>query len=175
MARDVTLRPSVTRGCAVRQIALGLAICFAASVVSATDLGRAAGALTIDKDRVEMAYAYALGHQRNEITKRRDEVKVILTDKPLGAGANLDQIEATIPDNMYAMIFNVASNGKVTHVSVLHPKGSYDGGFLEEIPEFKFKGSLPPRGTLSGKITSSKVQTNTMAFTIDADFNAEVK
>lgn len=141
----------------------------------AAELGRAAGTLTIDKAAINLGYAYALGRQHNEITKRKDDTKVILTDKPLAADANLDQIDATLPDGMYAAIFNVASNGKITHVSVLHPKGSYDGGFLEDTPEFHFKNANASRGTIAGRISSGRVQTNTMTFLVDADFNALVK
>ena len=175
MGGDVTLRSSITRGYDVRQVLLAATVLLVASSVSAADLGRAEGALTIDKDRIGLGYAYAIGHQRNDTTKRKDETKVILTDKALPQDANLDEIEATIPDNTYAMIFNIAPNGKVTHVAVLHPKGSYDAGFLEDMPDYRFKNAGGSRGIVAGKISSGRIQTNTMAFTVDADFNAAVK
>ena len=159
----------------MRNVALALASLLVAVSLSAADLGRADGNLTIDRQQIPLGYAYALGHQHNDITKRKDDTKVILTDKPLAADADLDQVEALLPQGMYAVIFNVASNGKITHVSVLHPKGSYDGGYLEDMPDFRFKNANGPRGTMSGRITSSRVQTNTMTFSVESDFNAQVR
>ena len=141
----------------------------------AAELGQAEGTLTIDKTRVDLHYAYAIGRQHNDITKRKDDVKVVLTDKALAADMNLAEIDATLPQDMYALIFNVASNNKITHVALLHPKGSYDGGYLEDTPEFRFKSANPGRGMVGGRLTSSKVQTNTMAFNVDVDFATQVK
>ena len=141
----------------------------------AVDPGRADGALTIDRDRVQLVYAYAIGHQKNEITKRKDEVKVILTDKPLAADADLNEIESNFPEAMYGVIFNVASNKNVTHVSVLHPKGSYDGGYLEAAPDFRFQPGSSSRGAITGHISSNRVKTNTMTFSVDAEFSAVVR
>jgi hypothetical protein len=159
----------------LRPVAIALVVCCIAGVTLAADLGRAEGALTLDKTRVDLVYAYALGRQHNDITKRRDDVKIVLTDKPLADTADLNEIEATLPESMYAVIVNVASNNKVTHVAVLHPKGSYDAGFLEDMPDFRFKSTNRSRGAVSGHLTSSRVQTNTMSFAVDVDFNAAVK
>jgi len=159
----------------VRPVAVALVVCFTAGATLAAELGRAEGALTLDKSKVDLAYAYALGRQHNDITKRKDDVKIVLTDKPLADTVDLNEIEATLPETMYAVIFNVASNNKVTHVAVIHPKGSYDAGFLEDMPDFRFKTANRSRGIVSGHLTSSRVQTNTMTFTVDVDFNAAVK
>ena len=159
----------------MRPVAVALVGCFIAGVALAAELGRAEGALTLDKSKVDLGYAYAVGRQHNDITKRKDDVKIVLTDKPLADGADLSEIEATLPDGMYAVIFNVAANNKVTHVAVLHPKGSYDAGFLEDMPDFRFKNANRSRGMVAGHLTSSRVQTNTMAFAVDVDFSTPVK
>ncbi len=159
----------------MRHVAVALVVFSLAISAIAAELGRANGSLTIDKTRTDLGYAYAIGKQHNDISKRKDETRVILTDKALAPEINLNEIEATVPDGVNAVIFNLASNGKVTHVSVIHPKGSYDGGFLEEAVEFRFKNANAGRGTIAGRISSSRVQTNTMTFQVDADFNALVR
>jgi hypothetical protein len=175
MAGDVTLPGLDEKEVRLRTVAVALVVSFIACFAIAAELGRAEGALTLDKSKVDLGYAYAVGRQHNEVTKRKDDVKIILTDKPLPADANLNEIDATLPENMYAVIFNVASNSKITHVAVLHPKGSYDAGFLEEMPDFRFKSSNPGRGMVAGHISSARVQTNTMQFSLDADFASQVK
>lgn len=77
--------------------------CFIAASAAAADLGRAEGALTIDKTRVGLAYAYAIGRRHNDITKRKDDIKVVLTDKALAADFNLNEIDATLPPDYYAV------------------------------------------------------------------------
>ena len=165
----------ITMESRLRYAAIALVVSLLAGALFAADPGRADGTLTIDKERVTLGYAYAIGRQRNEITNRKDDIRVILTDKPLASDANLTEIEATFPEGMYGVIFNVASNKQVTHVALLHPKGSYDGGYLEDFPDFRFKPVNPARGTISGHLTTSRVQTNTMTFSVDADFNAPVR
>lgn len=159
----------------MRQAALTLVVFFVAFSAAAADMGRADGALTIDQNQISLGYAYAVGHQKNETTMKGNEVRVVLTDKPLADTEDLTQVEATLPADMYAVIFNIGKGGKVTHIAVLHPKGSYDGGFLEDMPDFHFKDANGNRGTISGRISSGRVQTNTMQFSVDADFNAQVK
>jgi hypothetical protein len=159
----------------LRPVAVALVVCFTAGLALAAELGRAEGSLMLDKSKVDLGYAYAVGRQHNDITKRKDDVKVVLTDKPLPDGADLNEIDATLPEGIYAVIFNVASNNKVTHVAVLHPKGSYDAGFLEDMPDFRFKTANRSRGAVSGHLISSRVLTNTMSFSVDVDFNTQVK
>ena len=158
----------------MRKLAMGLVLSLCAVSVFAVDLGRVDGTLTIDQNKVPLTYAYAIGRQRNETTNKND-TRVVLTDKALAPDANLAELDATFPTDMYGVLLNIASNGKVTRVVLLHPKGTYDGGFLEDVPEFHFKTANAPRGTIAGRVNSDKVQTSTMVFTIDADFNAQVK
>lgn len=159
----------------MRQGALALVVFLIAFSAIAAEVGHAEGALTIDQNHIPLGYAYALGHQKNETTMKGNEVRVVLTEKPLQDDIDLTQVEATLPADMYAVIFNIGRGGKVTHIAVLHPKGSYDGGFLEDMPDFHFKEASGSRGTIAGRISSGRVQTNTMQFSVDADFNAQVK
>lgn len=158
----------------MRKVAIGVILLWVAVSVAAADLGRVDGSLTVGQNKVPLAYAYAIGRQRNEATNKND-TRVILTDKALASDANLSELDATFPNDMYGLLLNIASNGNVTRVVLLHPKGTYDGGFLEVVPEFHFKSINGPRGTIAGKVTSDKIQTSTMAFSVEADFNAQVK
>lgn len=158
----------------MRKLAIGVAFSLCAVSVFAADLGHVDGALTIDQNKIPLTYAYAIGRQRNEATNKND-TRVILTDKALAPDANLAELDATFPSDMYGLLLNIASNGKVTRVVLLHPKGTYDGGFLEDVPEFHYKSASAPRGTIAGRVTSDKVKTSTIAFAVDADFNAQVK
>ena len=175
MLQDVTLAFRFGLEARLRYAAAALFAALFAQSLLAVDLGQTDGTLVIDKERIKLAYAYAIGHQHNDITKRKDDVMVIMTNQPLGAEANLSEIEATFPVGMYGVIFNVASNKQVTHVSLMHPKGSYDGGYLEDFPDFHYKAGASNRGTISGHLTTSRVQTNTMTFSVDAEFAATIK
>ena len=159
----------------MRRVAYLLVACSLVVSAMAAESGRSEGAVTIDKTRIDLGYAYAVGHQRNDITKRKDDVKVVLTDKALDPAIDLNEIGTLLPADVHALIFNVSSQQKITHVELLYPKGSYDGGYLEDTPDFRFKSSNPGRGSIGGKVTSGKVQTNTMTFQVDADFTAAIK
>lgn len=139
----------------------------------AVDLGRAEGTVTIDTKAMNLGFAYAINRQHNEVTNRRDDVKVILTGTPLPPETKLGEIDYNFPEGIYGIVFHVSSKGdRVTHVVVQHPGGTYDGGFSEDTPDFRFKSDPKQRGLISGRITSSKVKTNTMTFAVDAAFNA---
>lgn len=158
----------------MRRIALAIVLLLAVPLFAA-ELARADGALTIDKDRLVLGYAYAIGHQRNDITKRRDEIKVVLTDKPLASDVNLNEIDFNFPDGVLGIVIHLGPKGKVTHVVVQHRKGMYDGGFVEDWTDFRFRNANGSRGTIAGRVTSSRIQTNTMSFSVDVDFNALVQ
>ena len=162
------------RGNVVRRIAIALV--FLAAVPSfAAELGRAVGAVTVDKEKIDLQYAYAVGRQRNEITSRKDDVKVVLTNKPLSPDVKLSEIDYNFPDGVYGVVVHIASNKKVTHVVVQHLKGSYDGGFFEESTDYRFRDEKGGRGVIMGSVSYGKVQTNTMTFSLDAAFNALVQ
>src|ERR1700694_2468740 len=77
----------------------------------AVDPGKAEGTLTVDSTRINLGFAYAVGHQKNEITKRSDEVKVVLTDKPLPDSVNVRDLDLTFPDGVLGLIVSITSDG----------------------------------------------------------------
>ena len=159
----------------MRRLALGFVVgCFTIALFAA-ELGRCDGTLVVDTTRFTLGYAYALGHQHNDVSKRKDDVKVVLTNQPLATEANLEEIDFNFPDNVYGVIVQIATNHKITHVVIHHPKGTYDSGFLEDFPDYKFRATNGSRGTIIGRVNSTRVTTNTMTFSFDVEFNVLVR
>jgi hypothetical protein len=152
---------------------------FAVSIFSsaayAVDLGKAEGAVVVDGARIDLNYAYAVNHQKNEVTNRRDDTRVVLTDKPLPEGTKLDEIDYSFPDGTYGMVICVAHDDKVSHVIVQHAKGMYDAGFFENDPAYTFKRVKSDHGSIAGNVSARRVKTNTMTFSCDIDFDAAIK
>lgn len=141
----------------------------------AVDVGRAQGAITIDGSRVDLNYAYAIDHQANEITHRKDDRRVVLTDKPLPDGMKLDDIDNTFPDGVLGVVVCVSHSDKVSHVLLEHAKGMYDAGYFEDDANYTFKPLKGDHGMVSGNLSSKKIRTNTLSFYFDVDFSAAVK
>jgi len=152
---------------------------FAVSIFSgaayAVDLGKAQGFVVVDGARIDLNYAYATDHQKNEVTNRRDDTRVVLTDKPLPDGTKLDDIDYSFPDGTFGMVICVSHDDKVSHVVVQHAKGMYDAGFFEGDPTYAFKRVKSDHGSIAGNVSARRVKTNTMTFSCDVDFDAPIK
>jgi len=141
----------------------------------ALDLGRAEGILTIDGTKITLNYAYAIARQKNELTSRNELTRIILTDKALPDGAKLADMDDNLPGDTNGVIIAVDKAGRVAHVAVQHPAGSYDGGYFEGIPDYEFKPKKGDSGTFGGTVSSLRVKTNTMTFSYDATFLAALR
>jgi hypothetical protein len=159
----------------MRAAGLAFVLLSLASSAFAVDPGRAEGSLTVNSTRIDLAYAYAVGHQKDEITKRSDEKKVVLTDKPLPDSVKINDLDLNFPEGVLGLIVSITDDGKVSHVIVQHPTGTYDSGYTEEGREYRFKPRSTDRGTISGNVSSRRVRTNTMTFSFDVEFAATVK
>ena len=129
----------------------------------------------VDGSRIDLKYAYAINHQANDVTHRKDDRRVVLTDKPLPDGMKLDDIDNTFPDGTLGLVVCVSHADKVTHILVQHAKGMYDAGYFEDDPSYTFKPLRGDHGTVAGNLSSRKVKTNTMSFSFDVDFNVPMK
>jgi hypothetical protein len=147
---------------------------FIAGSALAVDLGRAEGTLVIDGNKIDLGYAYAVRKHKNQLTNRNDNTLVILTDKPLADDANLHDFEASLPDGVNGVMVCLDRDSRITHVAVQHPTGMYDGGFFEGVDNYDFKAAKGDQG-LAGKLTSRRIKTNTMTFSYDVSFAANVK
>jgi hypothetical protein len=149
-------------------------IMFGSSALAA-DLGRATGSVTIDGKPIVLQYAYAVDHQKNQLSNKSNETRIVLTDKPLPDGTKLDDIENTFPDGTYGVVVCVTPNDNISHVFVQHPTGSYDAGYFEGVQDYRFKRTRGDRGTIAGTLSSKKITTNTMSFFFDSEFAANVQ
>jgi hypothetical protein len=141
----------------------------------AADLGRAVGSVTIDGKPIVLQYAYAIDHQKNQLSNKNSDTKVILTDKPLPDGTKLDDVDYNFPDGIYGLVVCMTPQDGISHVVVQHPGGTYDVGYFEGVQDYRFKRARGDRGTINGTLSSKKITTNTMAFFFDAEFAANVQ
>jgi hypothetical protein len=142
---------------------------------AAVDLGRAEGTLIIDGTKIPLNYAYAIAKQKNQLTARNEMTRIILTEKPLPDGTKLADFDDSLPGDLNGVIIAVDKQGRVGHVAVQHPAGTYDGGYFEGIPDYEFKPRKGESGTFGGSVSSLKVKTNTMTFSFDASFLASLR
>jgi hypothetical protein len=160
----------------MRQIAAVIVLLLLAVPAVAVDLGRAEGTLTIDSTRIPLTYAYVIGHQKNQLTNKNTDTRIILTDKPLPDNAKLEDVDYNFPDGILGVVFHITGkNDEISHVVVQHASGTWDGGFFESVPDYRFRRTKTDRGILTGNVSTKKITTNTMAFFFDADFSAQVQ
>jgi hypothetical protein len=141
----------------------------------AADLGRAIGSVTIDGKPIVLQYAYAIDHQKNQLSNKTTDTKIILTDKPLPDGTKLDDVDYTFPDGVFGIVVCILPTDGVSHVVVQHPTGTFDAGYFEGVQDYRFKRVRGDRGTIGGTLSSKKITTNTMSFYFDAEFAAQVQ
>jgi len=141
----------------------------------AVDLGHAQGTITVDGARIDLGYAYAVDHQKNEITNRHDDTRVVLTDKPLPDGTKLDDIDYSFPEGTLGMVVCVTHDDKISHIVIQHAKGMYDGGAFDGDPNYAFRRAKTDREAIAGSVSARRVKTNTMTFSFDVDFDAAIK
>ena len=157
--------------------ALTVLLLVVGSSAFAADLGRAIGSVTIDGKPIVLQYAYAIDHQKNQLSNKTSDTKIILTDKPLPEGTKLDDVDYTFPDGVFGIVVCVTAPADgVSHVVVQHPTGTYDAGYFEGVQDYRFKRIRGgDRGTIGGALSSKKITTNTMSFFFDAEFAAQVQ
>jgi hypothetical protein len=152
-----------------------VAVFLIALPAAALDPGRAEGNLTIDGTKIPLNYAYSIAKQKNQLTDRNELTRIILTDKPLPEGAKLADLDDHLPGDLNGVIVAVDKLGRVGHVAIQHPKGTYDGGYFEGVPDYEFKPHKGDSGTFGGTVSSLRVKTNTMTFSYDATFVAALR
>jgi hypothetical protein len=152
-----------------------IAVFLVAIPALAVDPGRAEGTLVIDGVKFPLNYAYAIAKQKNQLTDRNEMTRIILTDKELPAGAKLAELDDSLPGDINGVIVCVDKQGRIGHVAVQHPHGTYDGGYFEGVPDYEYKPHKGESGTIGGFLSSLRVKTNTMTFSYDANFLASLK
>jgi hypothetical protein len=160
----------------MRHVAGALLVVFLVALPAfAVDLGRAEGSLIIDGNKIPLNYAYAVAKQKNELSGRNEMMRIILTEKPLPDGAKLTEMDNNLPGDLNGVIICIDKLGRVGHVAVQHPKGTFDGGYFEGVPDYDFKQRKGESGTYGGTVSSLRIKTNTMTFSYDATFVASLR
>jgi hypothetical protein len=159
----------------MRHVAAVLILLLFAVPALAVDPGRSEGALTVDGSRIPLTYAYVIDHQKNGLSNKNSDTKIILTDKPLPEGSKLDEIDYNFPEGILGVVICIGAKDDITHIVVQHSSGTYDAGFFENVPEYRFRRSRAERGIINGNVSSKKVTTNTMTFSFESDFSAQVQ
>jgi hypothetical protein len=160
----------------MRHVAGALLVAFLVALPAfAVDPGHAEGSLTIDGNKIPLNYAYAVAKQKNELSGRNEMTRIILTEKPLPDGAKLTAMDNNLPGDLNGVIICIDKLGRVGHVAVQHPKGTYDGGYFEGVPDYEFKQRKGESGTYGGSVSSMRIKTNTMTFSYDATFVASLR
>jgi len=152
-----------------------LFIFLAALPASAVDLGRAEGTLTIDGTKIPLNYAYVVAKQKNQLNDRNEMTRIILTEKPLPDDVKLAALDNDLPGDLNGVIICIDKLGRVGHVAVQHPKGTYDAGYFEGVQDYDYKPHKADAGTVSGSVSSLRIKTNTMTFSYDATFAASLR
>src|SRR5213080_625850 len=152
-----------------RRLTILLAVAFLCVPLFAVDPGKAQGSMTVDGTRVDLGYAYAISHQSNDVTHRKDDRRVVLTDKPIPDTFKLDDIDNGFPDGVLGVVVCVSHADKISHVLLQHAKGMYDASYFEDDPNYIFKPLKTEKSSVAGNVSARKIRTNTMTFSFDVD------
>ena len=158
----------------MRRCAVCMLLILFASAALAADPGRAEGSLTIGDTAVPLAYAYVMERSHNDLNNKNDATKIILTDKPLPAGTKLADVDTNFPDGILGIVVSMTRDQQPLHLVVQHPTGMYDGGWMELNKDVHVR-ARKSSGQMEGHVSVKRVETASVTFGFDADFNAAVQ
>lgn len=154
------------------------AVFAAALIVSlpafAVEPGQAVGTLTVGAEKIPLTFAYAIGRQKNEFSNRKDDIRIVLTNRALPDNTDLSTVENSFPDGTYGVVVSVDNKHMVSHVVAQFPTGMYDAGFFAPGNDYTFTGKVENK-RVEGEIMSKTIATSTTKFSFDASLNAAVK
>jgi hypothetical protein len=160
----------------MRNLFLGLilVVFVALPALAALEPGQAQGTLTVGNEKITLSYAYAVNHQKNEFSNRRDDVRVVITNKPLDDTVDLANIDYSFPDGVYGVVVCLDRNRVPSHVAMQHEAGMFDAGYFGPGEDYQFKGSIDA-GRVEGAFTSRTISTSTTKFSFDVSVNAAIR
>ena len=146
----------------------------AALPAMAIEPGQAEGTLTINATTVNLAYCYAVGNQRNDATGRTDDIKLVLSDKPLPAGVDMTGIEYAFPAGTLGVVVTFESNRQPVRVFIEHAGGTFESSdFKSGI--YKLRPRITRDGEIDGRVESKPITAATMYLQFAANFRAAIK
>jgi hypothetical protein len=153
---------------------LAAIVALVALPLHAIDAGHAEGTLTIGGAASNLVFAYAIGGQKNDANGRNDDIKIILTDKPLPDGFDLKTIETTFPDGITGIVFAIDNDRQPSHTFIQYASGMYDAGYFTKTDIYRFRGRVTD-GVLDGRVSARKFTTSTTTMSFDVQFAASVR
>ena len=151
-----------------------LTLAVALPAFAAVEPGQAQGTLTVGSDKIPLTYAYAINHQKNEFSNRKDDIRVVITNKPLDATTDLANIDYSFPDGVFGLVVCIDRNHVPSHVAVQHESGMFDAGFFGPGDDYAFKG-VADGDHVEGTFTSKTITTSTTKFSFDVAVNAAIR
>lgn len=158
----------------IRTLVVATAILGIAALALAVEPGQAAGTLTVGNEKIALNYSYAIDRQRNEFNNRRDDIRIIATDKPLPEGTDLANIESAFPDGVFGVVACIDNKRSVSHVLMQFSTGMFDAGYFGPGDEYAFSGKIE-NGHLAGHLSSKTIPTSTTNVLFEVDVNAPIK
>jgi hypothetical protein len=153
---------------------LAAIVALVALPLHAIDAGRAEGTLVVAGTPVSLEYAYAIGGQKDDATGRSDDIKIILTDKPLPDGFDLRNIESSFPDGITGIVFAIDHDRNPAHTFIQYSAGMYDAGYFAKTDVYRFRGRVND-GVVDGKVSARKITTSTTTMSFEVQFAASVQ
>jgi hypothetical protein len=151
-----------------------LALLLAAVPALAIDPGQAEGTLVINSSTVNLTYCYAVGNQTNALTGRTDDIKIVLSEKPVAADADFTQIEYAFPAENRGVVLVINSNRQPVRVFIEHGTGIFESSDFKS-GNFKVRVRSNREGDLDGRIESKPITASTLYLKFDASFRAFVR
>lgn len=149
-----------------------------AAPVRALEPGKAEGELSLNGKAVKLLHAYAVPGQKNTLTDTDDDVKVVLTDKPLPADARPGELGYSFAPGVQGIVLCIDRSKEPSHLVVHHADGMYFRGYFKG-SENKFKSKRLDRKGIEGTAYISEPYKTSKGFsyqynvTFAADFPAK--
>lgn len=155
----------------LRRAATALLVILFALPAGAVDVSRAEGALVTDGVQITLSHAYIQKNSHNDLTNRNDTTKIILTDKPLPEGTRLRDVDYNFPLDVLGLVVVVDRQMQPMHLVVQHPKGVYDGGWLDNERDVTVR-ARQAGSTFDGKVSCRHAEKASVKFSFDVSFAA---
>ena len=155
-------------------VAAAFVAAFIMTPAFAVEPGQAEGTLTVGGQKITLAFAYAIGHQKNEFNNRKDDIRIIVTDKALPDSTDFANIENSFPEGVNGLVVCIDNKHAVSHVLTQFPSGMYDAGYFGPGDQYAFSGKVENR-RVEALLTSKSITTSTTKFAFEVSVNAALK
>jgi hypothetical protein len=156
------------------RLMLSVLAILAALPALAIEPGQAEGTLTVNSSTVNLAYCYALGNQRNPLTGRTDDIKVILSDHPLPSDVDMSAIEYSFPSGTLGVVVIFEANRQPVRVFIQHGTGTFESSDFKS-GVYKLRSRISRDGEIDGRLESKPITAATMFLQFGASYRAQIR